>query len=321
MFDVSWGEIALVGVVGITITGKRDMPRVCNFVGNQLGRVVGLLQGARVRADQFTQHNELKSLQNQLRSGLRELDQVKTEMAIAASSRGVMGRSLGSTTMSANKNNNNYNYNNERKIESSLMSKEQISPTEFSSSFQPTSAPASMAINYNTTKNNEQKTIGIEDFDFHTISDNSNDGDGNDNDNENQQQQQPLLSSSVTQTERAVMEEEWEKQGIGFRSRAEKGLWKKNNSNDNDKDDTNSNSNSINRNIYNNIGSNDDIIITDTTRATGSELLEHLERQVLIFDQYDRVVGEQEKQMKQRIGRIQKERKEKGTETMPPPPK
>ena len=294
MFDVSWGEIALVGVVGITITGKRDMPRVCNFVGNQLGRVVGLLQGARVRADQFTQHNELKSLQNQLRSGLRELDQVKTEMAIAASSRGVMGRSLGSTTMSANKNNNYYNYNNERKVESSLMSKQQISPTEFSSSFQPTSAPASMAINYNTTKNNEQKTIGIEDFDFHTISDYSNDG--NDNDNENQQQQQVLLSSSVIQTERAVMEEEWEKKGIGFRSRAEQGLWNKNNSNDNDNGDTNSNSNSINRNIYNNIGSNDDIIITDTTRATGSELLEHLERQVLIFDQYDRVVGEQEKQ-------------------------
>jgi len=284
------------------------MPRVCKFVGNQLGRVVGLLQGARVRADQFTQHNELKSLQNELRSGLRELDQVKTEMAIAASSRGVMGRSLGPTTVSANKNNNSYN--NERKVKSSLMSKQQISPTEFSSSFPSTSSPASMTINSNNTKNNKQKIIGIEDFDFRSISDSSDNDNDNDSKNDDHQQQ-VLLSSSVIQTERAVMEEEWEKQGIGFRSRAEQGLRNKNNSNDNDNDDTKSNSNSINRNIYNNLGSNDDIIIKDTTRATGSELLEHLERQVLIFDQYDRVVGEQEKQMEQRINRIQKERKEK----------
>ncbi|OEU20181.1 hypothetical protein FRACYDRAFT_153929, partial [Fragilariopsis cylindrus CCMP1102] len=104
MFDnVSWGEIVIVGSIGIAITGKRDIPKVCHFVGSQLGRVVGLLQGARVRADQFTQHNELKSLQNELRSGLRELDQVKTELAIAASSSGMVGRSLGQTTMSANK--------------------------------------------------------------------------------------------------------------------------------------------------------------------------------------------------------------------------
>eukprot|EP00536_Pseudo-nitzschia_multiseries_P005858 jgi/Psemu1/191709/e_gw1.118.116.1 len=87
MFDVSWGEIAVLGAVGIAVTGKRDLPTACRFVGHQLGRVVGLLQGARARADRFAHHNELRALQNELRSGLRELDHVKTELAVAASSR------------------------------------------------------------------------------------------------------------------------------------------------------------------------------------------------------------------------------------------
>ena len=103
MFDISWGEIAVLGAVGVAVTGKRDLPNACRFVGHQLGRVVGLMQGARARADRFAHHNELKALQNELRSGLRELDQVKTELAVAASSRGVMGNSLGAMTKSANR--------------------------------------------------------------------------------------------------------------------------------------------------------------------------------------------------------------------------
>ena len=328
MFDnVSWGEIVIVGSIGIAITGKRDIPKVCHFVGSQLGRVVGLLQGARVRADQFTQHNELKSLQNELRSGLRELDQVKTELAIAASSSGMVGRSLGQTTMSANK-------------KASSSSSSSSSPNVV---FPPSSSFLSSTTNKNNNINNhnrieqQQSSLQMKDFDFHINSDDSSSDDnvaattttGHNNDDhdhdppnqdQNQQQQQQhkhnqegvaaALSSSssslssshllspVLQTERAVMEEEWKKQGIGFRARAEQGLWIDNNNNDNN--------NASNNN--NNDGSSSDSIITDTTRATGSELLEHIQREVLIFDQYDRVVGEQENQIKQRINRIQKER-------------
>jgi Sec-independent protein translocase protein TatA len=346
MFDnVSWGEILIVGSIGIAITGKRDIPKVCNFVGIQLGRVVGLLQGARVRADQFTQHNELKSLQNELRSGLRELDQVKTELAIAASSSGMVGRSLGPTTMSAN-NNNKSNSNNNNNNNSASMS---TSPSLYSSSssssqqqaapavFSPSSSFLSSTNNNNNILNNhnridnkqeqeqQQSSLQMKDFDFHIDSDSDDHSSssssrrakdnmtatatataGNDM-NQHQQQYQPqqvALLSPVLQTERAVMEEEWKKQGIGFRARAEQGLWI---DNDNDNDSSNNTITNSSNNI--NTSNNDGSIITDTTRATGSELLEHLQREVLIFDQYDRVVGEQENQIKQRIDRIQKERK------------
>mmetsp|Transcript_13273 Transcript_13273/g.27257 ORF Transcript_13273/g.27257 Transcript_13273/m.27257 type:complete len:132 (+) Transcript_13273:116-511(+) len=119
MFDVSWGELAVLGAVGVAATGKRDLPRACRFVGHQVGRVVGLLRGARARADRFAHHNELRSLQNELRSGLRELDRVKTELAVAASSGGAVGRGLGPTTASANKhknkNKNEHRFGNKNK--------------------------------------------------------------------------------------------------------------------------------------------------------------------------------------------------------------
>jgi Sec-independent protein translocase protein TatA len=105
MFEVSWGEIGVV--VGLTffVFGRQDLPRAARFAGTQLGRIVGLLQGARARADQFAGNNELKQLQNELRSGLRELDHVKAELAVSMSTRGIMGRELGATVPGVNKQN------------------------------------------------------------------------------------------------------------------------------------------------------------------------------------------------------------------------
>ena len=286
MFDISWAELAVLGAVGVAVTGKRDLPKACNFVGHQLGRVVGLLQGARTRADRFAHHNELKALQNELRSGLRELDQVKMELAVAASSRGVMGRGLGATTMSANK----------RSKLASL--RENSTPTTFS--------PPPMANNRTLTGNgiiendvqsgsnkNNSVPLSLSDFDFHAA-----DSIDQNTKNPDSAPATPIESDehTVGQSERAVMEEEWIKQGIGFRAQAEKGSWIA---------DSEDNIESIKGGL----GDGSDASIIDTTRATGSELLEHLERQNLIFVQYDRVVDQNEREMERQIERIQKERK------------
>ena len=97
VFEVSWGETFILIGAATAIIGRKDLPRASRFLGAKMGRVVGFLQGARLRADQFASSNELTALQNELRSGLRELDTVKGELAIAASSRGLVGRGLGST--------------------------------------------------------------------------------------------------------------------------------------------------------------------------------------------------------------------------------
>jgi len=103
MFETSWGEIFVMTGLCVVLVGRHDLPKASRFVGSQVGRVVGLLQGARLRADRFAAQNELRQLQNELRAGLRELDAVKAEIAVAASSRGTFGRTLGATVPSANR--------------------------------------------------------------------------------------------------------------------------------------------------------------------------------------------------------------------------
>jgi len=102
MFHFSWGETFVVIGAGFFIIGRKDLPRAAKVVGTQVGRIVGLLQGARARADRFAGKNELTQLQNELRSGLRELDTIRSEMAVAVSSQGVVGRTLGATVPAVN---------------------------------------------------------------------------------------------------------------------------------------------------------------------------------------------------------------------------
>ncbi|KAG7345470.1 hypothetical protein IV203_033001 [Nitzschia inconspicua] len=280
MFDISWGEIFVVSAVGMAFTGRRDLPAACRFVGSQIGRVVGLLQGARARADQFAHQNELKQLQNEFRSGLRELDQVKMELAVAASSRGMIGRGLGVTTGSANRvAGGAIPLGNLTKPTGEAATTSTVTSTPvYSTGSLSTSSPGSSGLSPNVLtsilpQSRRRNNSNLDLFDFEVShSESSNDSvEGS--------------PSGVTNMECAVIQEEWEKQGIGFRAVAEQGQW-------------NHTSNSTS---------------WDTNKATGSELLEYLERQCLIFDQYDRAIAKEDRALRERM--IQKnEVKEKGVD-------
>jgi Sec-independent protein translocase protein TatA len=271
MLDISWGEIFVMGGLGMALAGRRDLPAASRFVGSQLGRVVGFLQGARARADQFAAQNELKQLQNELRSGLRELDQVKTELAVAASSQGMVGRTLGASVGSANRVGGKNNPTTNMRKPGGLPP---VPPSRGAASMPPIAAAAAAPIfdsSVPTKDDSEFVTMEISDPTVSTPID-----------------QLPYVASAnlapQAQSERAVMEEEWVKQGIGFRSRAETGEWMGN------------------------------VPTEGTGGKTGSELLEDIIRQNLIFDQYDRVVGEQERVMQDRIESIKTKRKTGGSE-------
>mmetsp|Transcript_14316 Transcript_14316/g.34709 ORF Transcript_14316/g.34709 Transcript_14316/m.34709 type:complete len:267 (+) Transcript_14316:169-969(+) len=247
MFDISWGELVVLGSVGAALAGRRDLPGACRYVGLQVGRVVGLLQGARARADRFSAQNELRQLQNELRSGLRELDQVKTELVVAAS----MGRTLGATTPSANR-----LVSNNTNLASYRMAQPTISPQTMAGDF--SSGNVSVSTNESSTPQPERASV--------------NHGKPNIND-----LIESLPLSPIIQSERASMEEEWEKQGISFRSTAEQGFWMNNGSLR---------------------------AASNGEASTGSEILENLIQQNLVFDQYNRVVANQEHELQQRIKAI-----------------
>lgn len=242
MFDVSWGELVVVSAVGLAMIGRQDLPRAARTAGQSVGRIVGLLQGARARADRFTAHNELKQLQNELRGGLRELDAVKSELALSMSPGGMMGRNLGAMVPSANKAPTAAAGGGNNRLlaggSSSLTTGAYAPSASFSRA--PITSPISIAFPDNPTT----ATSTSERF-----------------------------LAPIKQTVGAVAEEEWAAQGIAFRSRAEKGS-----------------------------GLRDGAVQQSTS---GSAILANLLQQTLIFDQYDRVVQEQDNILQSKLDRIQ----------------
>lgn len=209
MFETSWGEIIVCAGLCMAVIGRKDLPSASRFVGSQVGRVVGLLQGARIRADRFAGQNELRQLQNELRAGLRELDAVKAEIAVAASSRGTIGRQLGATVASANRKPSGDNGSNIKDYAAGSMASP-VTPSSI-----PTEAVRSLA--------------------------------------------------PRSQAVAAVAEHEWEKQGIGFASRAE-------------------------------------LRGSETAAGpSGAKILANLIQQSLIYDQHDRVVQEQQDALQSKI--------------------
>jgi len=228
MLEVSWGELGVVIGIGLFLIGRRDLPNAARIAGTQVGRVVGLLQGARARADRFAAQSELTHLQNELRSGLRELDAVKSELAVSMSTRGMIGRQLGATVPGVNR------------------STQASTPT----------APAATT---SMVTHGHLPTVP----DPSTIS-------------ESPHTSERSLPPSQ-QTIAAVAEEEWEKQGISFRSRAEQGSGMMN---------------------------------AFDQSTSGSAILASLMQQTLVFDQYDRVVKEQDEALESKVQRIQEKNRE-----------
>ena len=236
MFEIGWGETFIVIGAAMYFIGRKDLPRAARFAGTQTGRIVGLLQGARVRADRFAAQSELRQLQNELRSGLRELDVVRSEVAVAVSSQGMVGRGLGSTVPGANR--------------------QTVTPSIGPEAGGITSSLSTMS---QMSKVNMGHTPGTP-----QLSDAAIPG--------------APVACGITQVRElaprsqavaAVAEEEWAKRGIGFQSRAERGLGD----------------------------------------ANGSALLSNLYQQTLIFDQHDRAVQEQDDAIRARIVEKQKDLK------------
>lgn len=242
MLDVSWGEFAVILGLGLALIGRKDLPHASRVAGTQVGRIVGLLQGARARADRFAAQNELRQLQNELRSGLRELDAVKSELVVSMSGRGLVGRGLGSMV--------------------SGVDKPMVSPLPQSSSSSSEIGVATLTRPPLSALHHGVDPVAPEaSTDLSAFNDKS-----------------PEWSSTMDlpsekQTIAAVAEEEWERQGIAFKSKAERGAG----------------------------------IVNYDPSTSGSAMLAHVLTQSLIFDQYDRVVREQDRSLQSKAEKIRKE--------------
>jgi Sec-independent protein translocase protein TatA len=240
MFEVSWGELAVVTGIGLALIGRKDLPKAAHVAGTQVGRIVGLLQGARARADRFAEQSELRHLSNEFRSGLRELDAVRSELAVSMSAgslvggRHHLGAAMGTSAPNA---------------PPSL----RALPLPPTAQLQLSSSPT---LTSSTDGNGGVETAGttpsLDTTSHHPTA--------------------TWQQSSAYQTTAAVAEQEWATRGIAFTSAAEQGRGVA--------------SASFNRD------------------QSGSVRLAQLLQQSLIFDQYDRVVAEQDAVLQSKLASL-----------------
>lgn len=252
ILSFSGGEIGVLTGIGLVLIGRKDLPVAANALGKQVGRIVGLLQGARIRADRFATDHQLKQLQNEFKSGLRELDAVKAEMAGAMmSNRGIGGSNLGAIVPGVNK-----------KKEMSTLGGSAAATSTLHHGHTPLQTPqiSSIGVDYLAAAKKSEMN-----------------------------QSSPPISSTLrelaprSQSVAAVAEEEWEKQGIGFRSIAERGR-------------------------YDSIPAEGQGGNFQTLSGGGSLILSNYLRQSLIYDQYERTVREQDDALRSRVEKVQRER-------------
>ena len=280
MFDISWGELAVLSGVGLVLIGRKDLPLASRAVGQQVGRIVGLLQGARLRADRYASDHQLKQLQNEFRSGLRELDAVKAELA---------GSMMMPHPTVGNRGGNIHN--NLGAIVSGVDRKQVATKTSMglapgastyattdviSSPLPSLAATSSMGAEYLAAAQQAEQSQGT-------------------NHNHNTHIALTILAPRA-QSVAAVAEEEWEKRGIGFRSIAE-----------------GSGGGSGNR-----ISSLSSVVVDEEVKGGiggiydggggGAVILSNYLRQSLIHDQYERTIREQDEALRSRVEKVREER-------------
>ena len=81
MFDVSFGELTLIGLVALVVLGPERMPKVARTVGHLLGRAQRYAATVKADINREMQLEELKNLQQQMESSAQEVQSsVNAEM-------------------------------------------------------------------------------------------------------------------------------------------------------------------------------------------------------------------------------------------------
>jgi len=283
MFDISWGEIAVLTSAGLILIGRKDLPIASHAIGQQIGRIVGLLQGARIRADRYANDHQLKQLQNEFKSGLRELDAVKAELAgsmLSSSQVGGGSGNLGALVSSVDK--------KRKKSSKSMNGGDNMIGGSSSMMASSSGLQSSLSNNVVGSDNNRipptipQSNMNNMGAEYLAAAQQAESAQDNNN-------YQPISAAYLaprSQSVAAVAEEEWEKRGIGFKSIAESGGGQF------DTHDVHSSA----------MGG------SSGNGGGGATILSNYIRQSLIYDQYERTVREQDEALRSRVDKVRNER-------------
>jgi len=80
MFDSSFLQVVVFGVVGALLVGPKDLPMVARKFGGVLGKGVGLISRTRNSVQSFIRENELTHVQQDFERSLQQIRQVQDEV-------------------------------------------------------------------------------------------------------------------------------------------------------------------------------------------------------------------------------------------------
>ncbi len=74
MFDISFGELALIGLVALVVLGPERLPKVARTLGHLMGRLQRYVSDVKADINREMQLEELKKLQQQMTQSAREME-------------------------------------------------------------------------------------------------------------------------------------------------------------------------------------------------------------------------------------------------------
>jgi sec-independent protein translocase protein TatB len=102
MFDVSFSELLIIGVVALLVVGPERLPKVARTAGHLLGRLQRYVSDVKSDINREMQLDELKRMQQQMEDSARnleqsvrkELDTARSDVANVGSELSAVGKSL-----------------------------------------------------------------------------------------------------------------------------------------------------------------------------------------------------------------------------------
>jgi sec-independent protein translocase protein TatB len=70
MFDFSWSEILLIGVIALVVIGPKDLPRVLRTVGQWTSRARAVAREFQLQIDQMVRDSELDDVRKTMNTAL-----------------------------------------------------------------------------------------------------------------------------------------------------------------------------------------------------------------------------------------------------------
>lgn len=83
MFDVSFSELALVGVIALLVIGPEKLPGVARTAGKWIGKTRRMVNSVKAEVDRELKTDELRQLFTQQQAEVQELRQLLDENRVA----------------------------------------------------------------------------------------------------------------------------------------------------------------------------------------------------------------------------------------------